>query len=129
VGDVEFNCSIKIPIYRVVNAADAVPRVPPTWTLEAFVFLVKWLPAPYLRSWLVRLLSNFLGYRHHGDMRYLTACKEDYSDIKLIPNPDLLDRISWMVQRLSGNLKAGIGDHSISEYCSKLEAYAVQRQT
>lgn len=128
VGDLGFESTIKVPIYRVVNAADAVPRVPPTWTLDLIILLLRLIPVPFLRSWLIRFLNNFVGYRHHGDMRYLTACSEDFSDLRLICNPDLIDRASWMLQRLAANWKAGIGDHSITEYCSKLEAYAVRRQ-
>lgn len=128
VGSIEFDSAIKVPIYRVVNAADAVPRVPPTWSIELIIFLARFIPIPYLRGMVVRILNNFVGYRHHGDMRYLTGCKEDFSDLTLIPNPDLIDRIRWVLQRLAGDWKAGISDHSIDLYCAKLEAYAFKRQ-
>lgn len=127
VGNSEFGDNIKVPIYRLVNAADLVPRVPPTWAVDAIVFLAGWLPVPYLRSLLVRFLENFRGYCHHGDMRYLTASNDDFSDLRLIANPDLVERVRWVVQRLAMNWKAGFSDHSISGYCAKLEAYALKR--
>ena len=127
VGNSEFGDDIKVPIYRVVNAADLVPRVPPTWAIELSIFLAGWLPVPYLRSLLVRFLENFRGYSHHGDMRYLTASNDDFSDLRLIANPDLIERVRWLVQRLAVDWKAGFSDHSISGYCAKLEAYALKR--
>lgn len=128
VGGLEFEADIKVPIYRVVNAADAVPRVPPTWFIDAVVWVAGRIPQPTLRDWLRRFLKQYQGYRHHGDMRYLTACKDDFSDLRLISNPDLIDRISWMLERLVGDWKAGINDHSIALYCAKLEEYAFRRQ-
>lgn len=128
VGSLEFDSAIKVPIYRVVNAADAVPRVPPTWSIELIIFLARFIPIPYLRGGVVRILNNFVGYRHHGDMRYLTGCKEDFSDLTLISNPDLIDRARWMLQRLADDWRAGVCDHSIDLYCAKLEAYAFKRQ-
>lgn len=127
VGDTEFGSLIKPPIYRVVNAADAVPRVPPTWTIEVLILLSRFIPVPYLRAAVTWFLEKFRGYRHHGDMRYLSDCKDDCSDLRLIANPDQLDRIVWLVTRLSTNWKAGFLDHRIAQYCTKLEHYAASR--
>lgn len=127
VGDSEFGDAIKVPIYRVVNAADVVPRVPLTWTIELLIVLARFIPVPYLRAWLVRFLENFRGYRHHGDMRYLTAGQDDLSDLRLIANPPLIDRVLWLVQRLSADWTAGFRDHAIAKYCAKLDAYALRR--
>lgn len=127
VGNLDFGDNLKVPVYRLVNAADAVPRVPPTWILELLIFLIKWTPVPYVRSWLIKVLDNFRGYRHHGDMRYLSACKDDFGDLRLYSNPEIFDRFNWMVDRISGSWGAGFADHSITEYCRKLEAYALHR--
>ena len=54
IGDTEFDMSVKAPVYRVVNAADGVTRVPSMW----------------------------FGYRHVGDLRYLTR------DGQMIRNPN-----------------------------------------
>lgn len=128
VGDSEFGDAIKVPIYRVVNAADAVPRVPPTWIIELAILLCRLLPIPYLRAAGIHVLEQFRGYRHHGDMRYLTASKKrDYADLRLIANPNLIDRACWLVARVLNDRSAGFSDHRISEYCGKLEAWAVRR--
>ncbi len=129
VGNSEFGDAIKAPIYRVVNAADAVPRVPPTWTIDLVIFLGRFIPIPYVRAWLGKFLESFRGYRHHGDMRYLTACREDCRDLRLIANPSLIDRAVWVLQRLAVEWKAGFRDHGIANYCTKLEAYALRRQS
>jgi hypothetical protein len=127
VGNAEFGDAIKPPIYRVLNAADAVPRVPPSWTLEVGILLAKCIPIPYLRSGLTWLLEKFRGYRHHGDMRYLTDCKADFSDLRLESNPEQFDRIVWLVKRLATEWRAGYQDHAIARYCAKLERYALRR--
>jgi len=74
-----------------------------------------------------RFLESFRGYRHHGDMRFLTPCKDDFDGLKLLSNPDIFDRARWLVQRLSVNLKFAALDHGIAEYCKKLERYAISR--
>lgn len=127
VGDQEFGEAIKPPIYRVVNAADAVPRVPPGWTLEILIVAAHLVPVPYLRDWLIRVLQGMRGYRHQGDMRYLSACKEDFSDLHVLSNPEQFDRTVWLVKRVLRNYATPFLDHRIAEYCSKLERYALSR--
>ena len=101
VGNEEFGEGIRAPIYRIVNAADGVPRVPP--------FLMK-------------------GYRHQGDMRYLTACDDDVSKLKVIPNLNIIIRLYRLVQRIRSKGFASLGrDHAINEYRKKLQFYATER--
>ncbi len=127
VGNSEFGDDIKSPIYQVVNAADMVPRVPPTWIIELVILLGKVIPVPWLRGFLVKFLSNFRGYRHIGDMRYLTACKPDFSDLRMISNLNIIDRTARFIARLTVNWKAGASDHGIANYCGKLKAHALKR--
>ena len=127
VGDSELGDAIKPPIYRIVNAADAVPRVPPTWLPEIAIALAWCIPLPYLRKAVLAVAMNFRGYRHHGDMRYLTACAEDCADLRVIPNLNIVLRTVRLVRRLSVNWKAGFADHRMAEYCNKLKAYAIRR--
>lgn len=131
VGNTEFGYSIKVPIYRVINDVDVVPRVPLSWSIDFLIFLVKWTlaPIPKVRDPLLGLLQQFQGYRHHGDMRYLTLCKKDFSDLQLIANPPFFDRAYWWLRRHWNNFKAGFHDHAIAKYCEKLEAYALKRIT
>ena len=127
VGDSEFGDKIKPPIYRIINAADMVPRVPPIWAIEIVIVLANFIPIPYVRIWLIKFLTNFRGYSHHGDMRYLTACKDDFSDLRVIPNLNVVYRAMRLIARLSVNFKCGATDHSIERYCTKLEKYALKR--
>jgi hypothetical protein len=127
VGNEEFGDAIKVPIYRVVNAADSVPSLPPTWFWEILIGLAWALPIPYVRRALLALAQQFRGYRHHGDMRYLTACDDEFRTLRLVANPSLVDRAVSIVRRLMADIKAGFRDHAIAIYCDKLEAFAVQR--
>jgi len=127
VGNEEYGDAIKVPIYRVVNAADSVPSLPPTWLWEILIGLAWALPIPYVRRAVLALALQFRGYRHHGDMRYLTDCREDCSDVRLVSNPNLVDRAVSIVKRLAADIKAGVRDHAIALYCEKLEAFAIKR--
>lgn len=124
VGNEEFGYSIKPPIYRVVNAVDAVPRVPPTWITEGLYQIARLVRIPLLR----RFVANFRGYAHWGDMRYLTAGKpDDYSNVHLIPNLGLPLRIARFIPRFISDWKTPFKDHSIDVYCDKLQVYARSR--
>ena len=84
VGDDEWIAGIKTPIYRIVNAADCVPMLPPgdeIITVISWPFrVVSWVRIPYISSWAEAFsrwgLSNFGGYLHCGNMRYMTNCKK-----------------------------------------------------
>ena len=129
VGDAEFGSPIKTPIYRVVNTADIVPRLPPGIVLEVFVDILRFLSVllPFLALIAYWLDNQVSGYRHHGDMRYLTFCrKHDLSDVELIPNITFYDRWRRLFKsRIS--LDRHIKDHAIERYCGKLGAYACKR--
>jgi hypothetical protein len=60
-------------------------------------------------------------------MRYLTECKEDYSNLRLIANLNIIDRALRLIARLSADVKAGFRDHAIATYCKKLEVFALKR--
>lgn len=134
VGDSHFSDSIKTPIYRVVNAADGVPRIPPSWAIDVVIFILRSLPFPG-QDWLVRFLERFLGYTHYGDMRYLThtssapdANNLAYAGLRMLSNPALPNRAIWLIRRVIATWgKALAGDHSIEIYCEKLMVYAVRR--
>ena len=127
VGNLEFGEDIKAPIYRLVNAADLVPRVPPAWMIEVVISGGNLIPILWVRNAVIRILTRFRGYRHVGDMRYLTACKDDFSDVRLIPNLNIIDRGFRLATRLLSDWHAGATDHRIDTYCGKLKAYAIHR--
>ncbi len=129
VGNSEFGDSIKIPIYRVVNTADIVPRLPPGLLIEVVVDILRLLRGilPFLEPIAAFLDDKVSGYRHHGDMRYLTNCRKgNCSDVRLICNITFLARIKRLIKnRISWN--RNIKDHAIDEYCKKLAAWALIR--
>ena len=75
----------------------------------------------------IRPAIRKLVYRHGGDMRYLTACKDDFSDVRLIPNLNIIDRSFRLATRLLSDWHAGATDHRIDTYCGKLKAHAIHR--
>jgi len=129
VASSEFGDNIKTPIYRIVNAADLVPRVPPAYLSHALIAFFEFFAIPVISPFIIRLLQRVVGYRHHGDMRYLTACKKDFSDLRLIQNPTIIDRAIRLIKRVSVNWKAGATDHFILNYSKKLEAYTGKRNS
>ena len=124
VGNEEFGEEIRAPIYRIVNAADGVPRVPPSWFSYCIAFVVSFVR----QSWGDAIERNFCGYMHQGDMRYLTACDGNISGLKVIPNLSMPFRVWRLARRLitRGPSIAG-GDHRINEYRAKLKSYAERR--
>ncbi len=127
VGDEEWIENIKTPIYRLVNAADCVTMLPPSSeTITVFGWLLQFIPwvGKPLRS---LLLSNFGGYLHCGNMRYLTNCPEgQYKDVKLLYSVSIFYRIKGLIiKKLPW--KRLLGDHTISIYRKKLAIIARNR--
>jgi len=124
-----FGDNIKTPIYRIVNAADLVPRVPPAYIQYLLISIFEVAHIPFVSEAVVKTLEKTVGYRHHGDMRFLTASKNsDYSDLRLLQNPTIIDRVIRLFNRLMLTWgKAGVTDHFIKTYSNKLAAYAVMR--
>ncbi len=115
VGSEEFDDDIKPPIYRVVNAYDIVPSSPPVYVLEILMLL----PIKKLQEW----IKGFLGYDHHGDLRYLTPC-DDVKDVKVIANYNELFRLAALWK----NRRESIKHHDMIVYCDKLAQYALKRK-
>jgi len=114
VGNDEFDDEIKSPIYRIVNAYDPVPMVPPSYLVD----LLCMIPNKKIKS----ILGKFKGYVHYGDMRYLTPCK-NAEEAKVIANyNDFLRLIGLFVHR-----KEAIYHHEIKTYSEKLAIWALRR--
>ncbi len=129
VGTEQVDDQIKTPIYRVVNAADLVPRVPPTYIICFLTMLTDFLHATFISSFLRR----FRGYVHYGDMRYLNhvdpGSDEQFPGLLLHSNPGLPIRLGWVLRRWVATCgKAAFTDHAISLYRKKLKAYALSRR-
>ncbi len=135
VGNIHYAEHIKTPIYRIVNAADAVPRVPPAKLMNFLVAILKWAPLPFT-DWLANFFSRFRDYIHYGDMRYLTHVDDGpdedgiaYKDLNVISNPSITFTFIWLMKRWMATFgKAAVSDHSILTYCEKLKAHALRRR-
>ena len=84
VGNYSYFEEVKTPVYRVVNSSDIVPRVPPGAIMMPVLFIIQilsWatnsLPfIPLLLDKVEQLIDKLKGYRHFGDLRYLTDIAE-----------------------------------------------------
>ena len=136
VGDYEFFRRIKTPVYRIVNSSDVVPRVPPgagMMLLRGIVKALSWWVGslPVISGWLVKLEALFdklRGYRHYGDLRYLSDVAEgQFQDVRLLSNPPAADRIVWMWRRVAKSLFVPIKSHNMRIYREKLRHVALDR--
>ena len=128
--------NVKTPVYRVVNSSDIVPRVPPGAGMILLVGLAKllsWLTGfvPVISSLfdkLESLLDKLKGYRHFGDLRYLTdVAAGKFSDVKLLSNPPAIDRAIWLWKRVAASCFVPLKSHSMSLYRKKLLQIANNR--
>jgi hypothetical protein len=127
---------MKTPVFRVVNSADIVPRVPPGAVMGIIVKLVQglsWVSGfmPGVSKLFDRLeawLDKLNGYRHYGDQRYLTDVKSGrFETVELLSNPPAIDRIIWMGQHLGASLFAPVKSHGMAIYRKKLNYIANAR--
>ena len=136
IGNYEFFRFIKTPVYRVVNSADVVPRVPPGAVMLLLTHAVKgasWLsglvpPIAFLFDKIEELLDKLNGYRHYGDQRYLTDVAEGRFDtVRLLTSPPAIDRVMWAGRHLSSSFLVPVKSHSMSIYRKKLASIANDR--
>ena len=127
VGNAGWISGIKTPLYRVVNAADCVTMLPPGADIvDLITFVISYIPFINKFS---NFMSKFSGYRHGGDMRYLTNCqKGKYTDVKLLYQVNFIYRIKQIVFKKLPWRKM-LSDHSISVYRKKLFVVAQKRNT
>ncbi len=127
VGDDEWASNIKAPIYRIVNAADPVTMLPPGALSINFLSWFFSLIPHFGKSVRRVLLSKFGGYRHAGDMRYLTNCAtSDHTRVKLLYAVSFFYRIKAFLTQGIPFSKVPV-DHSMSIYRNKLKEVANRR--
>jgi transcriptional regulator of met regulon len=129
VGDENWIDGMKTPLYRIVNAADAVTMLPPgTITVTALSWLSQFVPfvGHDLRP---LILARFDGYLHGGNMRYLTNCTPgDFSKVKLLYSVSIMYRLKGLIfQNMPWS--SLFSDHSIKTYRKKLEEIAIRRNS
>lgn len=135
VADDQFFKGIKTPVYRLVNAADGVPRLPFGFGLKIVLGGLRLIPLNgtfQVSEWLRR---HFVGYTHFGTLVFLSATPTG-TEPASAASGHLLVRKSpnffWRSQLVLGRLlmtwgKAAGGDHSIRDYSEKLKQYAQTR--
>ena len=136
VANYEYFSEVKTPVYRVVNSSDIVPRVPPGAGLEMGLMVIRGLAwavgfAPPVVSLLNKLeerLDKLNGYRHFGDLRYLSDVGEGrFEQVRLLTNPPAIDRVMWMWRRIAKSALMPIRSHDMVIYRNKLEQIAGRR--
>ena len=136
VGNYEYFNGIKTPVYRIVNSADVVPRVPPgavTIALRGITRAISWVVGfiPGVSSVFDKLeefLDKLSGYRHYGDLRYLSdVAGERFQDVRLLSNPPAADRLVWAFRQMATSVFVPIKSHNMNIYRKKLLSIANDR--
>ena len=143
VGNPELEQYYRTPVYRVVNAADPIPFVPPGGgCIEIIKLIVRNIfpIIPFLASLrepIIDFLVRRQGYRHYGDIRYLTDAPAGpdgkYKGMLVLKSVGALSRLGRSAKAIfKGNASSAkklIAYHDIGIYRDKLRAYALKRQT
>jgi len=136
VGNYEYFRKIKTPVYRIVNSADVVPRVPPgpfmialRGAAQAISWLTDFIPgAARFFDKVEEFLDKLNGYRHYGDLRYLSDVSEgQFQKVRLLMNPPAADRVVWAFRRLARSLLVPVKCHNMNIYRQKLRHVANDR--
>ena len=136
IANYEYFERIKTPVYRIVNSSDVVPKVPPGAIMSPLCRILEMLssvtsPIPVLPR-LIDKLENFLdklnGYRHFGDLRYLTdVATGRFHEVKLLRNPPVIDRVIWFWKHLVKKPFTPLKCHGMERYRKKLTYIANDR--
>ncbi len=135
VADDEFFKGIKTPVYRVVNAADGVAKVPFGYGFSFALGLLRVIPINGTFQVAEWLRKYFLGYTHYGTLVFLSDAANvkddqgfDFKDLQVKNSPNIFWRVSIVLPRLiATRFKAAASDHAIRDYSAKLLAYAQRR--
>lgn len=134
-GDDNLFTGVKTPVYRVVNAADGVPRVPFGFGLKLLLGALRLIPVNGTLGISEFLRKKFVGYTHVGYLVFLNGAPntpgEDgfpFQNLKVWKSPNFFRRATLVIARLIKTMgKASFNDHSSREYSEKLKAYALRR--
>ena len=138
VANYEYFRLMKTPVYRIVNSSDIVPRVPPGAGMFVLVGLCRglaWMtsfapPVSALFAKVEEFIDKLSGYRHHGDLKYLTdVATGRFDTVLLLSNPPAIDRLVWMWRRIGKSFLIPVKSHSMEIYRKKLHALARTRVT
>ena len=137
-GNYEYFRRIKTPVYRIVNSADIVPRVPPgpimialRGAVQAISWLTDFMPGvARLFDKVEEFLDGLKGYRHYGDLRYLSDVSEGrFHEVRLLLNPPAADRVVWAFRRMARSFFVPLKSHNMYIYRQKLWHVANDRNS
>lgn len=136
VADEAFFNEFKVPVYRVVNGADVVARLPFGEWFTFILALIRLIPLNGT-FWIAEWFRNqIVGYTHIGSSIYLSDASHvlpdasgiAYSDLVVKQDPEFVWRVRLTLTRFArGGFKAFVSDHDISTYAQKLYAHAQRR--
>lgn len=135
-ADDKFYEKIKTPVYRVVNAADGVTRVPFGKGFAFVVALIRLIPINFTFALTEFIRKQIQGYTHYGNFVFMTDASNE-RDTKGIPyktlvvkkSPNIFEVAPTVIKRwIITSGKAAISDHDIGTYSSKLLAQALRRR-
>ncbi|MEX0732014.1 MAG: lipase family protein [Aquisalimonadaceae bacterium] len=135
VADDDFYIDVKTPVYRLVNAADGVPRIPFGYGLTILLTGLRVIPINgtfRISEW---IRKRFAGYTHFGDLVFLrpTIAADLSSDGRnrafiVKRSPNIFWRMKTVMFRwLRTRGRAAAADHSMEQYALKLGDYAEWR--
>ncbi len=132
VADDTFYNNIKTPVYRVVNAADGVTRIPFGAGFTLFLSGLRMLPfngTKYISELLRKHIDGYTHYGHLVSLSSLSPTKSNpYKGLQVIHSPNIFRTGLRVVPRMIATCgKAAIEDHSIEYYCEKLAQHALSR--
>ncbi|MEM0930257.1 MAG: lipase family protein [Pseudomonadota bacterium] len=137
VGDHNFNKMFHTPVYRVVNSFDPVPMLPPSGPVTStakFVIrgLGRFLPGAIIFEKIANFITDYQGYRHAGDLRYITAGREQsdgsFPDVQFFKTFGAYDRLLRMFSIVERRLfRRPDQYHDMTLYRRKLRYYSLKR--
>ena len=98
--------------------------------LRALGWMVGWWPAVSgLIDKAEATVDKLNGYRHHGDLRYLSdVAAGRFETVQLLANPPAIDRIVWMWRGIVKDVWRPVKAHGMEIYCRKLAQVAESRR-
>lgn len=125
-ADDRFYEYIRTPIYRIVNAADGVARLPFGQSLSIFLWLIRLIPVNGTFQISEFIRKHFAGYTHSGFLTYLS--NDTNTKHLVVHSPEIFWRAWVVLRRVVGTRgRAAVDDHDIRTYRDKLLQYAKWR--
>ena len=135
VANSEFFREVRTPVYRVVNAADGVARLPFGDGFTVALSAIRLIPINGTKMISEWLRKRFGEYTHFGSLIFLSAPDNviddngiEFRDLDVTKSPNIFWRTRIVVSRIIASRgKAAFNDHGIENYTRKLLAHAKRR--